>query len=545
MKKVLIANRGEISIRIQRACKKLGLPFVAAASEADKDALFVRVAPEAIFIGPPSPQKSYLNTQKIIEAAKNTGCDAIHPGYGFLSERSDFAKAVLDSGLIFIGPSPESIEILGNKTAARRVALQNNVPTTKGSESGLPDAEILVRAKAIGFPVIVKASYGGGGRGMRIARSSSELAEALPRARGEARKNFGNEDVYIEEYLESPRHVEVQIFGDSHCNIVHMGTRDCSLQRRHQKLIEEAPAPFLPETLRSEIEKAAVRVAKGVSYRNAGTAEFLVKDGRFCFLEMNTRIQVEHPVTEEVTGLDLVELQIRIARGEKLPFTQDQIKISGASIEFRLYAEDPRRNFMPATGTIEKLIVPKEKSFRDESAVEEGDEISPYYDAMISKVIVTAETRKEAISKAKEILGGYSIKGLPTTIPFHLWALSQKAFIAGSHDIGFVEREFSPEALRRFEASSIKDPLHKEPIMGAYHIERLQYFSENFGTQYTIEIAHGDGGIFIATPVSDSEKRPKLNRYRRASNGRDAAIAALLKEVLEKYPSEEIFYDAR
>lgn len=541
MKKVLIANRGEISIRVQRACRKLDLLFVVVASEADKEALFTRQAQEIYFIGPPPAAQSYLNISNIIEAAKNTGCDAVHPGYGFLSERSDFAKAVLDAGLIFIGPDPESIEILGSKTAARARATESGVPVTKGSASGLSDKELQVRAEEIGFPVIVKASFGGGGRGMRVAHSASELKEALPRARGEAKKNFGNEDVYLEEYLEAPRHVEVQIFGDSFGNIVHMGTRDCSLQRRHQKLIEEAPAPFLPDSLREEIENAAVRAAKSVNYKNAGTAEFLVKGDRFCFLEMNTRIQVEHPVTEEVTGIDLVELQLRVARGEKLPFSQEQIKAEGSSIEFRVYAEDARKNFLPATGRIEKLKKDLSLPFRDECAVEQGDEISPYYDAMISKVIVTGNTREEAIEKSKKILNGYEIKGLPTTIPFHLWALSQKVFQEGLHDIGFVEREFSKESLQDFEVRSLKDPEHRAPNEGIYFKEKFHYTSEKFGKSYTIELLHSDSGIFIATPIDEDGKRPRLNRYKRASNGKKTVLTSLSKEVLEKFSAEEIF----
>lgn len=541
MRKVLIANRGEISIRVQRACRKLGISFVVVASEIDKGALFTRGAEALYIIGPPPAAQSYLNISNILEAAKSTDCDAIHPGYGFLSERSDFAKAVLDAGLIFIGPDPESIEILGSKTAARARATESGVPVTKGSTSALSDKELEKRAAEIGFPVIVKASFGGGGRGMRVARSASELKDALPRARGEAKKNFGNEDVYIEEYLEAPRHVEVQVFGDSYGNVVHMGTRDCSLQRRHQKLIEEAPAPFLPDSLREEIEKAAVRAAKSVNYKNAGTAEFLVKGDRFCFLEMNTRIQVEHPVTEEVTGIDLVELQLRVARGEKLPFLQEDIKTEGSSIEFRVYAEDPIKNFLPAIGRIEKLKKDLSTPFRDECGVEQGDEISPYYDAMISKVIVTGKTREEAIEKSKKILSGYEIKGLPTTIPFHLWALSQKAFQNGLHDIGFVEREFSKESLHEFEVRSIKDPDYRPPKEGIYFKEHFRYRSEKFGALYTIEVIHSDDGIFIATPIDERGSRARLNRYKRASNGKKTVITSLSTEVLEKFSADEIF----
>ncbi|RIL02551.1 MAG: hypothetical protein DCC75_13255, partial [Proteobacteria bacterium] len=402
--KVLIANRGEIALRIKRACRKLGIRSAAIVSEADKNSLFAREAEELYVIGPAPARESYLAADKIIAAAKELGCDAIHPGYGFLSENAEFARKVIDNGLVFVGPSPESIEALGSKTKARAHVKRFGVPVTPGSEGGLSDQRLVELAAQIGFPVIVKAVAGGGGRGMRIVNSAGELTQILPRARAEALKNFASDDVYLEKFIEQPRHVEVQILGDAFGHVIHLGTRDCSTQRRHQKLVEEAPAPNLSSDLRERIHMAAVNAAKSVSYQNAGTAEFLVKGEEFYFLEMNTRIQVEHPATEMVTGVDLVELQLKVAQGERIPWSQDQITFDGHAIEFRIYAEDPANNFAPSPGRITRLKRNDAPYVREDIGFSEGDEISLHYDAMISKLIVKGENRSDAIAKSIAIL---------------------------------------------------------------------------------------------------------------------------------------------
>ncbi|MEZ4752972.1 MAG: acetyl-CoA carboxylase biotin carboxylase subunit [Bdellovibrionota bacterium] len=539
IQKLLIANRGEIALRIQRACNSLSIIPVTIASEADRGSLAARMADELVVIGPPAPAESYLNIEKIISTAKESGCQAVHPGYGFLSENAEFAQAVEDAGLIFVGPSPESIRVLGSKTEARKSVTAYGVPCTPGAVSGLSDAELISEADKIGYPVIIKAVSGGGGRGMRVAKSKEEMKDFLPRTRAEAKKFFSNQDVYLEKFIVNPRHVEVQIFGDSHGNLVHFGTRDCSAQRRHQKLIEEAPAPNLSDKLREAIHQAAVDAAKSVNYKNAGTAEFLVSGETFYFLEMNTRIQVEHPVTEEVTGVDLVKLQLEVAQGAKLPFKQSEIKFSGHAIEFRLYAESPAKKFMPAIGKIESLERPQAKYIREDYALEAGDEITPYYDAMISKLIVTGKTRLESIENSKVALRNYKVTGVDTTIPFHRWMLTTPEFINGGFDIGYVEREFSPERIKELEALDIKDPAHISEPGGCEHVEQLRYFSPAFNAHYLIELIHREDGIFVAVPKSqDGKVAPP--KHRRASNGRKTVLSALT-EVLSSIPPEEVF----
>lgn len=540
IRKVLIANRGEIAMRIARACEALGIASTLIASEADRNSLAARRAKELVIIGPAAAKDSYLAMDKIIAVAKEKGCDSVHPGYGFLSENAQFAKKVTEAGLIFIGPTAESIEALGSKTEARRRVQERGVPTTKGAPGNLSDQELIAAAIEIGFPVIIKAVAGGGGRGMRIVNSAAEMTENLPRARAEALKNFSNEAVYCEQYISEPRHVEVQIFGDSHGNVVHFGTRDCSTQRRHQKLVEEAPAPFLREDLRRRIESSAVEAAKSVGYQNAGTAEFLVKGDKFYFLEMNTRIQVEHPVTEMVAGVDLVQLQLKVAQGEPIPWEQKDIRFSGHAIEFRIYAEDPENNFSPSKGRITKLRQPQAPYIREDGSIEEGDDIVLFYDAMLSKLIVSGKDRAEAIARAYAALRTYEIEGLATTIPFHRWLLRNSPFRSSPLDIGYIGRQFSKESLRELEVGEVVDPAHVAPIGGAHKVENFEYHSAQFNADYRVEIVHRPDGLFLFAPISKDGARPDP-RFCRLSNGRSAGIQSLISEVLETVAPSDIF----
>lgn len=540
IRKVLIANRGEIALRIQRACAALGIKTTSIVSEADKEALFARQAEELVVIGPAAAKDSYLAIEKIVSVAKAHGCDAVHPGYGFLSENASFARAVQEAGLIFIGPDPDSIEALGSKTEARRRVQERGVPTTQGTPGNLSDPELLAAAQKIGFPLIIKAVAGGGGRGMRVVNSAQEMEENLPRARAEALKNFSNDAVYCEQYIHEPRHVEVQIFGDAHGNVVHFGTRDCSTQRRHQKLVEEAPAPFLHEDLRRGIEAAAVEAARSVGYKNAGTAEFLVKGSDFYFLEMNTRIQVEHPVTEVVYGVDLVQLQIAVAQGEPIPWQQRDIEARGHAIEFRIYAEDPAANFSPSKGRIRNLRQPSAAHIREDGMIGEGEEIVLFYDAMLSKLIIFGEDRAQAIERSYEALRAYEIDGVATTLPFHRWLLRCSPFRRAPLDIGYLSRSFSAESLRELRAAELCDPQHREPVCGASVRELLEYRSRRFLAQYQLEVLHRPQGLFLVAPLSKSGARAEP-RFCRLSNGRAAALRALTEEVLEVVPPTELF----
>lgn len=538
--KVLIANRGEIAARIQRACDAFGVKCATICSEADVGSYFARTAHELIVIGPAPVAESYLSIEKIIAAAKKHKCDAVHPGYGFLSESAEFADAVIDAGLTFIGPMPESIRILGNKTAAREQVTKRGVPCTPGTPGGLDDKALVEAAKKVGVPLIIKASAGGGGRGMRVVHDFSELEEQLLLARGEAKKFFGNPEVYLERYIENPRHIEVQVFGDAHGNVVHMGTRDCSLQRRHQKLIEEAPAPNISDELREKLHQAAVEAALSVSYLGAGTVEFLVAGEEFFFLEMNTRIQVEHPVTEEVTGLDLVALQLVVATGEKLPIKQDAIQFSGHAIEYRVYAEDPFNNFQPAIGKITKLIRPTDSKLREDFAIEEGDSISAYYDALITKIIVRGENRNEAFLFSREILDAFEIEGVPTTLPFHKWAIHQNDFRKTDISISYVSEKFSEASLEEQRAAYAKDPDHIEVENGKPHIETELYRSEAFDMDYVIEITHRPDGLFFLKPKAEGCGEASA-QYCRISNGRAAALNSIKVEVLDCISPVNIF----
>ncbi len=446
--KVLVANRGEIAVRIIRACRELGLGTVAVYSEADRQALHVRFADQAYLLGPAPSRDSYLRGDKIIEFALESGVGAIHPGYGFLAERADFAQAVLDAGLAFIGPKPSAIAAMGDKMVARETVKAAGVPVVPGTEGegSLSDEELLAVAPEIGFPLLVKATAGGGGKGMREVRNIEEMPELLASARREAESAFGDGNVYLEKLVEGARHIEIQVLADTHGNVIHLGERECSLQRRHQKLLEEAPSIFVGEDdeLRQRMGAVAVQAAQSVGYVNAGTIEFLVdKEKNFYFLEMNTRLQVEHPITEMVTGVDIVKEQIRIARGRQLGITQADVKMNGWAIECRVNAEDPYSNFMPSTGRISHSLLPTGPGVRVDTGVYPGFEISPYYDSLISKLVVYGATRAEAILRMRRALEEYKIVGVRTNIPFHQNLMDSMRYMAGNFDTRFVEERFS------------------------------------------------------------------------------------------------------
>jgi len=446
--KILIANRGEIALRIIRACREMGIQTVAVYSEADENSLHVRFADEAVCIGPATSIDSYLNIPAIISAAEVTDVEAIHPGYGFLSENAHFAEVCDSCNITFIGPAAETIRQMGDKVSAKEMMEKNNVPQTPGSDGILKSKEdALESAKKIKYPVIIKATAGGGGKGMRICHNDVTLSSAFNIAQNEAEANFGNPDVYMEKYIEDPRHVEFQILADAHGNVVHLGERDCSIQRRHQKLIEEAPSPALDDKLRKKMGDAAVRAAKACKYKSAGTIEFLVdKHGDFYFMEMNTRIQVEHPVTEMVTGIDLIKEQIKIATGEKLPFKQDDIKIKGAAIECRINAEDPTNNFMPSPGKIEELNIPGGLGIRVDTHIYPGYVISPFYDSMVMKLIAYGDNRDEALAKMKRALDELYVYPVKTTAALHLDILNHPIFVKGEATTHFLEKAFKDDA---------------------------------------------------------------------------------------------------
>ncbi len=440
IKKILIANRGEIAVRIIRACRELGIHCVAVYSTADRSALHAQIADEAVCIGPASVSESYLNMNAIISACMITGCDAVHPGFGFLSENAEFAALCRENNIKFIGPSPESIAMLGDKARAKETMKNSGVPVIPGSDGAVKTLDEAKKAAAeIGYPVLVKASAGGGGRGIRMVVSESELEKELTIAQQEAKNFFGDDAVYIEKFISRPRHIEVQIMADEFGNTVYLGERDCSMQRRNQKVLEETPSPVMTEELRRKMGEAAVKAAKACNYFNAGTIEFLVDENKnFYFMEMNTRIQVEHPITEFVTGIDLVKTQIKVASGEKLDFSQNDIKISGHSIECRINAENPHLNFRPSPGTIDALHIPGGPGIRVDSAVYQGYTIPPYYDSMIAKLIVYAPTRAEAIMKMKWALAEFIVDGVDTNIDFQLELIKNSDFEKGDYDNGFL-----------------------------------------------------------------------------------------------------------
>ena len=446
----MVANRGEISLRVMRSAREMGISTVAVYSEADRRALHVRYADEAICIGPPASAESYLRIDKIIAAAKQAGADAIHPGYGFLSENEDFAEACDKAGLIFIGPSAKAIELMGSKLAAKAAVAKFDVPLVPGTSEPITDVKEAKKVAAkIGYPVLIKASAGGGGKGMRIVDMEENFQEQMERAISEATSAFGDGSVFIEKYITQPRHIEFQIFGDKHGNVVHLFERECSIQRRHQKVVEEAPSSVLTPEKRKAMGEAAINVAKSCGYYGAGTVEFILDENlNFYFLEMNTRLQVEHPVTEEITGLDLVKLQIRIAEGEKMPFKQEDLKMNGHAVEIRVYAEDPANNFLPDIGTLKTYKRPQGHGIRVDDGFEQGMDIPFYYDPMIAKLICHAGNRAEAIEKMIRAIDEYEITGLETTLGFCRFVMKHDAFRSGNFDTRFVENYFKPEVLQ-------------------------------------------------------------------------------------------------
>ena len=439
-KKILVANRGEIALRIQRSCRELGIKAVMVYSEADREATFVKLAEEAVCIGPAPSALSYLNMPAIISAAEVTDAEAIHPGYGFLSENADFAERVERSGFQFIGPTPESIRIMGDKVAAKQAMIKAGVPCVPGSEGELPDDPALIRrmAKSVGYPVIIKAAGGGGGRGMRVVHTEAALINAVAMTKNEAGAAFGNPAVYMEKFLQNPRHVEIQVLADKYKNAVYLGERDCSMQRRHQKVIEEAPAPGIPRKLIERVGERCVAACKRIGYRGAGTFEFLYEDGEFYFIEMNTRVQVEHPVTEMTTGVDIVKTQIMVAAGEKLPFTQRQIQMRGHAIECRLNAEDPYK-FVPSPGRITMWHPPGGPGVRVDSHVYTNYVVPPNYDSMIGKVIVFGDTREQALARMRTALGETVVEGIKTNVPLHRELMVDAKFMEGGTNIHYLE----------------------------------------------------------------------------------------------------------
>ncbi len=449
MQKILVANRGEIALRIMRTIRKMGIRSVAVFSEADRSSPHVLFADEAVCIGPASSRQSYLNGDKIIACAKELGADGIHPGYGFLSENAEFAKKVEDAGINFIGPGPDAIRVIGSKLAAKECVKKYKIPMVPGTDEAIEDISI---AKAIaaktGYPILIKASAGGGGKGMRVVENEDDLEEQMKRAISEAKSSFGDGSVFIEKYVGSPRHIEIQVLADKYGNTVHLFERECSIQRRHQKVVEESPSSILTPELRKKMGEAAVMVAKSCNYTSTGTVEFLVDDQlNFYFLEMNTRLQVEHPVTELITGIDLVEQQIKIARGEKLSFTQADISIHGHSLELRVYAENPLNDFLPSIGTLTKYIKPQGEGIRVDDGYEQGMTIPVYYDPMIAKLVTHGKDRTDALVKMKAAIKEYKIEGVATTLPFGSFVFEHEAFLSGKFDTHFVKNFYTPEKL--------------------------------------------------------------------------------------------------
>ena len=446
IEKVLIANRGEIALRVLRACREMGIHTVAVHSTADASAMHVRLADESVCIGPPSVRDSYLNIPAILTAASITGADAIHPGLGFLSENADFASMVEEHGLTFIGPTPEHIRMMGDKVIAKRAATDLGIPTVPGSDGAIGDIEAAVaRAEEVGYPVLVKASGGGGGRGMKVARSSEELRQQIPLAQAEAKAFFNNDEVYFEKYLNTPRHIEVQVLGDGQGNAIHLGERDCSLQRSHQKILEEAPSPILSPEARKQIGDVAIKAMQKLKYRGAGTLEFLYQDNQFAFIEMNTRIQVEHPVSELISGIDLVQEQIRIAAGGLLEIDQAQVRLYGHAIECRINAENPV-TFMPSPGKVTAYHAPGGYGVRVDSHLYQGYTVPSYYDSLVAKLIVHGRNRDECVRRLRRALQEYVIAGIETNIPLHLRLLEEPDFITGNYDIHWLERFMARDA---------------------------------------------------------------------------------------------------
>ncbi len=447
--KILVANRGEIAVRVMRTAREMGIKTVSVYSEADKNAVHTKYADEAIHIGNSPASESYLVIDKILEAAKETNSDAIHPGYGFLSENAEFAEKATEMGIVFIGPSPHAIRVMGDKITSKQTVKSHGVPLVPGMDEPISDIEESKKiAQSIGYPIMIKASAGGGGKGMRIVENEDEFTEQMERAQSEAKNSFANDSVFVEKFIESPKHIEVQILGDQKGNYVHLFERECSIQRRHQKVIEEAPSALMSKEKRIEIGQAAINVAKSCGYFGAGTVEFIAdEDFNFYFLEMNTRLQVEHPVTEEISGVDLVKEQIRIAEGKEISFKQEDLTIRGHSIEVRVYAEDPENNFLPDTGTLIRYQPPKGPGIRVDDGMEKGQEVSIYYDPMVAKLVATGRSRDEAIDRMIRAIDEYEIGGIKTTLPFCKFVLRHESFCSGKFNTKFVETHFKPEYL--------------------------------------------------------------------------------------------------
>ncbi len=508
-RKLLIANRGEIAVRILRACREMGIATVAVYSEVDRAALHVRMAGEAYAIGPASPAESYLNTARLLDVARRCGADAVHPGYGFLSEDAAFARACDEAGVKFIGPSPAAMEAMGLKTSARRSMQAAGVPVVPGTMLGLKSREDAERAAAeIGYPVLIKASAGGGGKGMRVVASPAELGSALEAARSEALRAFGNDEVYLEKLLENPRHIEVQVLGDEQGTLVHLGERECSLQRRHQKVMEESPSPLVDAALRQRMGEAAVRVARAAGYTSAGTVEFLLDgDRNFYFLEMNTRLQVEHPVTEMVTGVDLVEQQIRIAAGEKLAFTQEQVELRGHALECRLYAEDPDNSFFPSPGRIRRLRSPSGPGIREDSGVYEGWTVPLDYDPLLAKLIVHAPSREQAVARLARALDEYLVDGIKTNVSLFQRILRHPDFAAGRLDTGFLDRLLAERASEGAGPQKPVDGLSDQQV--AAIAAAVFAAGERAGEPV---VASGDRAALLSANGSDGARLPSAAR---------------------------------
>ncbi len=476
IKKLLIANRGEIALRIMRSAKEMGIFTVAVYSEADRTAPHVRYADEAVWIGPSPSSESYLVIEKILRAAQQTNADAIHPGYGFLSENAVFAQKVLDAGILFVGPSPASMEIMGSKLAAKAAVSKYDIPLVPGTEEAITDVGIAKRkAREIGYPVLIKASAGGGGKGMRVVAHEKDFESEMERAVSEAQSSFGDGAVFIEKFIDNPRHLEIQVLGDQHGQVIHLFERECSIQRRYQKVIEEAPSAILTEAIRKQMGEAAVKVAQACNYYGAGTVEFIVDNNlNFYFLEMNTRLQVEHPVTELITGIDLVKEQIKVAEGEKLSMRQEDLKISGHAIEIRVYAEDPANNFLPDTGNLTRYVRPQGPGIRVDDGFEQDMDLPIYYDPLIAKLIVHGATREQAIQRMLRAIEEYQISGVATTLPFCRFVLQHEAFTSGNFDTKFINRYFEPHML---EEKNTDTEEHIGAVMAAFLLSRQENVS--------------------------------------------------------------------
>jgi acetyl-CoA carboxylase, biotin carboxylase subunit len=500
--KILVANRGEIAVRVIKGLRELGVETVAVYSDVDRTALHTVIADEAYPIGPAPASESYLVKEKLIEVALNCGAEAVHPGYGFLSENADFARMCEAAGLVFIGPTPESIEVMGNKLAARKLMMDSGVPVIPGTQGAIDDpSAAVVAAKAIGYPVLLKAASGGGGKGMRIVRHESEIAASLRQTMSEAKSSFGDESVFIERFIENPKHIEVQVLGDGKGGVVHLFERECSVQRRHQKVIEESPSASLTVELREQICRAAVRTAQSVDYRGAGTVEFILSDRKeFFFLEMNTRLQVEHPITEMVTGTDLVKAQLQVAAGRGIPWKQEDLRQKGWAIEFRIYAEDPARHFAPSIGRITSLLLPTGPGVRMDTGIYEGFDVPIHYDPLLAKLVVWGEDRLHAIARGRRALSEFTIHGLGHNIPFHLWAIEQPRFIDGTYTTDFIEESFDP--------AELYDPLSQ------HDREALLTAAAVFASGKSMEIARSD------TSGSSSCSNWKLDALRRMTRNR-------------------------